>query len=362
MKTTLLSGLLAAAVMTASVPSVLAAPIAPAPEVPESARSDVVSTHWAVDPIQRLVRDGILHTQDGLFAPESAATRGELVEALWRLSGRPVVNFLMQFSDVSQGTDQAEAIRWAASEKLASGYGNGTFGPENPVTRQQLAAILYRYAQKFGMGFHGPWMFSLDFTDAKEIAAWADEPMHWMVANHLMLGKDNCLLPSHPVTRAQEAVILSRFADLAKEKDIDLTQYGRRPDADKPVQMPNPFVDCDTMAKAEALAGFSLTTPEFKNSMVIRAAEHHMIEVLLEEDGAETLRIRKAAGEEDPSGDYSEYEEVRTLELNGHAVTAKGQNGLIQTAVWTEDGYAFAVLAKTPLTEKALTALVAAIH
>ena len=84
--------------------------------------------------------------------PVGEVTRGQIVSYLWELSGKPVVNYAMQFDDVTVNTDSAEAIRWAASEKLANGYGNNKFGPDNAVTREQLATIVYNYVKSLAWG------------------------------------------------------------------------------------------------------------------------------------------------------------------------------------------------------------------
>ena len=84
------------------------------------------------------------------FQPDAGTTRGMIAVMLWRLNGSPVVNYAMNFDDVKNGAWYTEAIRWAVSEGIAFGYGNGKFGPDDVVTREQMVTILYRYAQRKG--------------------------------------------------------------------------------------------------------------------------------------------------------------------------------------------------------------------
>ena len=142
----------------------------------------------------------------------AVATRAEAIYDLWTLAGKPVVNYLMTFTDVPQEAWYAEAIRWAASEGIASGYGNNIFGPEDPINRQQMAAVLYRYEQKQGGGFQGNWMFLLDCTDRAEISEWVYEPMCWM-SMHGILSKDDtgALLPRESIFRIEVDKILTAY-------------------------------------------------------------------------------------------------------------------------------------------------------
>ena len=87
-------------------------------------------------------------TSDSTFAPEDTLTRAMLVTVLWRQAEKPVVNYLMQFSDVPEGQWYSEAVRWAASEKLVLGYGDGRFGTNDPITQEQLNLIFRQYTSQ----------------------------------------------------------------------------------------------------------------------------------------------------------------------------------------------------------------------
>ena len=147
-------------------------------------------------------------------AAEAPLTRGELVSMLHEEAGSPVVNYAMRYTDVKDGDPCAEAIRWATSEQLVSGYSDGTFGADRPISREQMAVILYRYAKAQGQGFVGAWIFRLDYADAGEISAYAYEAMCWMVM-HGVLGDagENTLDPRGTVTRDQAADLLASFRE-----------------------------------------------------------------------------------------------------------------------------------------------------
>lgn len=122
---------------------------------------------------------------------------------------------------------------------------------------------------------------------------------------------------------------------------------------DTSAQIPNPFVDCDTLDQAEQLAGFSLTLPADIKTNGISVLSGDMIQVLCEHG----LSIRKALGDEDISGDYNTYPQVETVAVQGHAVTLKGEGDQVTVAVWTADGYTYAVHSETGLSRDAALSL-----
>ena len=126
------------------------------------------------------------------FAAEesAAATRAEAAAALWEAAGSPVVNYAMAFADVPQEAPYAEAVRWCAAEGYMRGYDAKTFGPTEPITRQQLAAVLYRYVQHQGGGFVGMWMFPLRYPDAAQVREWAYEPLCWLTMKGVLSGTE----------------------------------------------------------------------------------------------------------------------------------------------------------------------------
>ena len=146
------------------------------------------------------------------FSPDDELTRAMLVTTLWRLAGQPVVNYLMQFEDVPQDEWYSEAVRWAAAEGIVLGYGDGIFGTNDSITREQLATILYRYEQYLGGGFTGMWMFPLRYDDAEAVADWAYEAICWLTMKDIYITNEDTLLePGEKATRAETAAFLCRF-------------------------------------------------------------------------------------------------------------------------------------------------------
>ena len=181
---------------------------------PVHAFTDLNARAWYHDGIHFALEEGIMNGYDGgIFAPGSATSRAMLVTMLWRMAGKPGGGDPV-FADVPDGIWYAEAVGWAASAQLAAGYGDGRFGPDDPVTREQLATILYRYIRSMGGGFSEAWSFEPDFTDFDRVADWAYEAVCWMTMNGILQGTENyMLLPQETATRAQVATILMRISE-----------------------------------------------------------------------------------------------------------------------------------------------------
>ena len=134
---------------------------------------------------------------------------------------------------------------------------------------------------------------------------------------------------------------------------------------DGQVQRPNPFVEYETLAQAAQAAGFELATPDTVNgsdSRVFRAIERDLLEVICRRGEDEAARIRKAPGGEDISGDYNVYDQVSTVDVDGLSVTMKGENNLVQLAIWTSGGYTYAVSVAGGISSSDMTALVSAVQ
>ena len=196
----------------ATVPTEPTQPAAPAqPTLPFG---DVEQTRWSYADILFVYENGLMNgTSDSIFAPAADVTRGMIVTILYRLEGSPAVTDACPFADVKTGSYYEKPITWAAANGIVNGYSADRFGPDDPITREQLAAILYRYAQTKGEGFTGAWYFPLDFADAASVSEWADEAMHWCVMNGLINGSNGSLNPAGTASREQTAAILHRFCE-----------------------------------------------------------------------------------------------------------------------------------------------------
>ena len=175
---------------------------------------DVLPGAWYYEAVQYVNERGLMAgTGSDIFSPDLTTTRGMIVTILWRLSDAPVVNYLMDFSDVGPDSWYAEAVRWAVSEGIASGYGGGLFAPDDPITREQLALMLYGYARQAGLDTAARADLSR-YADAGAISDWAETAMAWAVAEGLISGtSDTTLSPQGQATRAQAAVMLMRFCE-----------------------------------------------------------------------------------------------------------------------------------------------------
>ena len=145
----------------------------------------------------------------GNFAPSTQLSCAQLAQILFNKEGRPGVNYLLEFSDVSGEAWYAKAIRWATSQGIVSGYGNGNFGPNDPISREQLAMMLWRYS-----GSPATATKELRFSDAGEAGDYARDALRWAVENGILNGyEDGRLGPKGLATRAQVAQLLKNYLE-----------------------------------------------------------------------------------------------------------------------------------------------------
>lgn len=182
------------------------------PASPALPFGDVAQNAWYYDAVQYVYENGLMDgTGGGAFSPAATTTRGMVVTILYRLAGQPTSASTSAFSDVAVGQWYSDAVSWASANGIVSGYGDGTFGPKDTVTREQLAAILYRFAQTQSEDVTQTGALS-SFTDGGDTAQWAQSAMSWAVGNGLISGKGNGVLdPQGTATRAEVAAILARF-------------------------------------------------------------------------------------------------------------------------------------------------------
>ena len=179
--------------------------------------TDVPEGAWYEDAAAYVYRHGLMAgTSATTFAPNATTSRSMIATILWRMAGSPVVNYLMPFSDVDEGQWCSEAIRWAASEKIVNGYDDGTFGTNDPITREQFAVMLYRFAQEQGYDVSvGENTNILSYTDVANLSEYAIPAMQWAVGAGIIngTGDGSTLSPQGQATRAQAAVMLMRFCE-----------------------------------------------------------------------------------------------------------------------------------------------------
>ena len=177
----------------------------------ELAFQDVRPGDWCYDAVRWAFETGLMNgTSTTTFTPNTSTTRGQIVAILYRLEGSPVMG-ANSFSDVASGAYYAAAVSWASSNGIVNGYSDGTFRPNNLITREQMAAFLYRYASQKGRDVSDRTELGV-FTDMGQIASYAVEPLRWAVAAGMINGTSaDTLSPGGNASRAQVAVILNRF-------------------------------------------------------------------------------------------------------------------------------------------------------
>lgn len=174
--------------------------------------TDVPETMWYYDSVYYVYAHGLMNgTAATLFSPGNPTTRGMLVTILYRMEGNPQGAGWGPFTDVTPGAYYAQPIAWAAWNGIVNGITSTTFAPDRNVTREQMAAILYRYTawKEWDVSQQGN---LFQFTDWQKVQAYARTPLAWAVASGLIQGKENQRLdPGGPATRAEVATILQRF-------------------------------------------------------------------------------------------------------------------------------------------------------
>ena len=188
-----------------------------ATETPSETKfNDVSANDWFASAVDYVTGKGMMNgTADNTFSPKANTTRGMVVTVLYRLENQPSTS-AASFTDVASGAYYANAVAWANANGIVSGYGSGKFGPNDKVTREQLAAILYRYAQYKKYDVSGA--NSLDgYTDAQSVSSYAVPALQWANAAGIVTGKSGSKLdPKGNATRAEVAAMLMRFCENVK--------------------------------------------------------------------------------------------------------------------------------------------------
>ncbi len=173
--------------------------------------TDVTEDSWYSEAVRYVYENNLMMgTGENTFNPNDMTTRGMIVTILHRLEGSPAAG-ANSFTDL-EDKYYANAVAWASENNIASGYGNDKFGPEDSITREQLAAILMNYAKYKGYDITAKADLSR-FEDSNDISSWARDALSWANAEGLIQGDNNNLMPAGNATRAQVAAILNRFAE-----------------------------------------------------------------------------------------------------------------------------------------------------
>ena len=180
--------------------------------------ADLESQKWYHDGVHYCIEKGlIIGNEKGDFAPEASMTRAALVSVLWRMEGEPKVDHELTFKDVSDGEWYTEAIAWANAAGIVEGYNSRRFGPDDAVTREQMAAILYRYADYKGELGSVAEDAAKNFSDWKRVGKWAETAVAWACDQGLIAGiaegNKVTLAPKGTASRAQTANIIYRYIE-----------------------------------------------------------------------------------------------------------------------------------------------------
>lgn len=183
---------------------------------PLAGYSDLQMHTWYHDCVHYCLENGLMvGTAQGVFSPDAALTRAQAVVILWRNEGSPLVEQPLDFDDVADDDWYADAVRWAVATDVMSGYGNGRFGADDPMTREQMASMFHRFALQKGVAVSEGAAVDLEsFSDADAISSWALEVVQWACDTGLLRGfEDGQLDPTGNTTRAQYSAMIMRFLE-----------------------------------------------------------------------------------------------------------------------------------------------------
>ena len=216
-----------------------------------------VENHWATDAITFMSTRNLMRgTSQTTFGPDAIFTRAQAATLLYRIAEEPTVTGTASFRDVAPGAWYDAAVTWAYQRNIAQGVGGGRFAPNAPVTREQMATLLHRFAAYQGQDMAVPPGFRLDFPDANQVSPWAESAMRWVAYNELVQGmSQGALLPHGTATRAQAATVVMRLVEL-------LDQNAKSACCDLEFKNPEICIICDVRdcrhASPELFPGFTV--------------------------------------------------------------------------------------------------------
>ena len=181
-------------------------------ETADTGYSDVSASAWYADAVAYVTDNGMMQGNAGRFMPNDNLDRAMMAQILYNLEDNPAVNGGSAFGDVGSGSWYADAVAWASANSVITGYDNGNYGPNDSITREQMALMLYRYAALKGYDTTQSGAGLTGFADAESVSSWAGEAMTWAVNAGVINGKDgNRLDPQGTATRAEVAQVLMNF-------------------------------------------------------------------------------------------------------------------------------------------------------
>lgn len=188
----------------------------PDPVLPDPIEfADVSDSAWYYNAVQYVAQNGIMTGySNGKFGPDDKLSRGQFATVIYKMNGQPEVKFYLLFPDVNATDWYRNAVIWSYENGVITGYGNGKFGPDDLITREQMAVMMYRYAQKKGKTMSGE--AALDsYRDSQHVSGYAQSAMKWAVGNGIITGIYNGTLlnPQGYASRAECATILQRFVE-----------------------------------------------------------------------------------------------------------------------------------------------------
>ena len=189
----------------------------PGHDCPSAHLKDIDPNAWYHEYVDYVVENGLMYgIADDRFGPDVTTSRAMIVTILYRLENSPAVSGSSPFDDVAEGLWYTDAVKWAEANEIVEGYSPEKFGPNDNITREQFAAIMYRYSQFKGYDVSKTADLS-GYADASEISDWAVPAMKWAVAEGLIAGRTTTtLVPRGNATRAEAATILMRYIESAK--------------------------------------------------------------------------------------------------------------------------------------------------
>lgn len=185
-------------------------------ETEEIRFADLSQSHWAYEKIEKAVEKGLIKGyDDGTFRPDEPVTRAQFVTMLYRLAGSPASEAVSAFADVPQTNWAAKAVAWAAENGYVKGTSSTAFDPNGEITREQAMTILFRYAGGVsGMETMFGGVYNKQFTDSASVHSWAKPAVYWAIYNGILTGDTaSTLAPTKTATRAQTAVIFLRYLE-----------------------------------------------------------------------------------------------------------------------------------------------------